>query len=129
VKKTALALATVAAVAIGTAAFVFAQDKMDHSKMDHSKMDSSGMDAPATKAFKSAMDKMHTDMMMTYSGNADADFIKGMMPHHQGAIDMAKIELQYGRDPEAKKLAEEIIKAQETEMAFMKGWLAKQKAK
>jgi uncharacterized protein (DUF305 family) len=128
VKKTALALATVAAVAIGTAAVVLAQDKMDHSKMDHSKMDTSGMDAPATKAFKSAMDKMHTDMMMTYSGNADADFIKGMMPHHQGAIDMAKIELQYGRDPEAKKLAEEIIKAQETEMAFMKGWLAKQKA-
>lgn len=124
-KKISLALATFAAVTIGTAAFVLAEDKMDHSKMDHSKMDMGDKDSPATKAFKMSMDKMHNDMMMTYSGDADVDFIKGMMPHHQGAIEMAKVELQYGKDPEAKKLAEDIIKAQETEIAFMKGWLAK----
>jgi uncharacterized protein (DUF305 family) len=49
-----------------------------------------------------------------------------MIPHHQGAIDMAKVVLKYGKDPEMKKLAEDIIKAQDTEIAFMKGWLAKQ---
>lgn len=124
-KKISLALATFAAVAIGTSVFVLAEDKMDHSKMDHSKMDMSGTDSPATKEFKSSMDIMHEKMMMTYSGDADVDFIKGMMPHHQGAIDMAKIELKYGKDAEVKKLAEDIIKAQETEITFMKGWLAK----
>ena len=124
-KNTSIALATLAAAAIGTAAFVYAEDKMDHSKMDPSKMDMGDKDSPATKEFKSSMDKMHNAMMMTYSSDADVDFIKGMMPHHQGAIEMAKVELQYGKDPEAKKLAEDIIKAQETEIAFMKGWLAK----
>lgn len=126
-KTTPIVIATLAAAAIGTAVLVVAQDKMDHSKMDHSKMDmgTSANDTPATKAFKAANDKMHGDMSMAFTGDADVDFIKGMMPHHQGAIDMAKIVLQYGKDPETKKLAEEIIKAQETEIAFMKGWLAK----
>ena len=124
-KTTSIVIATFAAAAIGTAAFVFAEDKMDHSKMDHSKMDMGSTDTPATKAFKTSMDKMHSDMMMTYTGDADVDFIKGMLPHHQGAVEMAKIVLQYGKDPEVKKLAEEVIKAQNTEINFMKGWMAK----
>ena len=68
---------------------------------------------------------MHENMMMDYSGDADVDFIRSMIPHHQGAVDMAKIVLQYGTDPEVKKLAEDIIAAQEAELSWMKAWLAK----
>jgi uncharacterized protein (DUF305 family) len=92
------------------------------------KHDMSGMamsaDNPATAGYKAAMDKMHTDMMgMAYTGDADADFVRGMIPHHQGAIDMAKVELEHGKDPDMRKLAEAVIKAQETEIKQMQDWL------
>jgi uncharacterized protein (DUF305 family) len=51
--------------------------------------------------------------------------IKGMMPHHAGAVDMAKIVLAFGKDPEVRKLAEAVIKAQESEIALMQDWLNK----
>ncbi len=85
------------------------------------------MKAPtnATEAFEAASARMHRDMTITFSGDPDVDFVRGMTPHHQGAIDMAKVVLQYGKDPELKKLAEDIVKSQEAEVAFMKAWLAK----
>ncbi len=90
-------------------------------------MNSMGADASeSSKAFAEVNNKMHKDMTMKFTGNPDVDFAQGMIPHHQGAIDMANVVLKYGKDPEMKKLAEEIIKAQDTEIAFMKGWLAKQ---
>lgn len=66
---------------------------------------------------------MHKDMAIEMTGDADADFVRSMIPHHQGAIDMAKIELQYGKDPNIRKLAEAVIKAQEAEIADMNAWL------
>jgi len=79
----------------------------------------------ATKGYEAANAKMHKDMAIKFSGNADADFARGMIPHHQGAIDMAKVVLAHGKDPEIRKLAEEIIKAQESEIAWMREWLKK----
>ena len=119
---TALALATL----VGPAA---AQTpKPDHSKMDHSKMAPATAvpgDTPSTTAYKAANDKMHSGMAIPFTGIADKDFVAGMIPHHQGAVEMARIVLQYGKDPALKKLARDIIKAQDKEIAFMKAWQAK----
>ena len=83
-----------------------------------------GAEGPSTDGYKAAMDKMHKDMMIEYTGNADIDFVRGMIPHHRGAIDMAKVELANGKDPEIRKLAEGVISAQEAEITKMQTWLA-----
>lgn len=88
-------------------------------------MQPKGDDSPSSIAFHGVNMKMHSAMDITYSGNADVDFVKGMIPHHAGAIDMAKIVLAFGKDPEVKKLAEDIIKAQESEITLMRNWLEK----
>ena len=80
---------------------------------------------PSSLAFHGINAKMHGAMDIAFTGNADVDFMKGMIPHHAGAVDMAKTVLAFGKDPEVRKLAEEIIKAQESEIALMQSWLKK----
>lgn len=85
---------------------------------------------PMTQEYMQAMDDMHKPMMDgVMSTDPDVAFVAGMIPHHQGAIDMAKIELKYGKDPEIRALAEQVIKAQEQEIEFMKKWLETHQAK
>lgn len=88
-----------------------------------------GAENPADKAFIGAMHDMMDGMHSTPpTGNTDADFVHMMLPHHQAAVDMAKAELQYGKDEGLKALARDIVTAQEKEIALMKAWEDKQKA-
>ena len=120
-KCTALAFG-IATVLLQTHLAVAQTPPMDHSKMA---MPMSADATASTKAYTEAMEKMHKNMPMAMTGDADTDFIRGMLPHHQGAVDMATVALQYGKDPKVKKLARDIIKSQNAEIAWMKTWLAK----
>ncbi|KAB0266533.1 DUF305 domain-containing protein [Microvirga brassicacearum] len=82
-------------------------------------------DTAATKAYRAANAKMHRAMDIPFSGDADADFVRGMIPHHQGAIDMAKVALQHGKDEQINKWAADIIREQEREISEMRDWLKK----
>jgi uncharacterized protein (DUF305 family) len=88
---------------------------------------------PSTAQFMQAMNvsMKHMDRDMAaapMSGDIDQDFAAMMIPHHQGAIDMAKAELSYGKDPVMRRLAQEIIVDQESEIDAMQLWLTKNSA-
>jgi uncharacterized protein (DUF305 family) len=85
-----------------------------------------GSGSPASQALTQSMQKMQQDMMdAPTTGNADQDFVAMMIPHHQGAIDMARVELQYGTDPMLRRLARSIVSAQQKEIREMKDWQGK----
>lgn len=67
-----------------------------------------------------ANDRMHAQMAVEWTGDVDVDFLQTMIPHHQGAVDMAKAVLAHGNDPKVKALAEAIVVAQEQEIAHMR---------
>lgn len=78
---------------------------------------------PHLAAFREASDRMHAAMDIEPSGNPDVDFVRGMIGHHAGAIEMARVVLEHGTDPEIRALAEQIVSAQEQEIERMREWL------
>jgi uncharacterized protein (DUF305 family) len=89
-----------------------------------------GSMSDAMAAYMAAMSKMDMPMMQAIqASDPDVAFVKGMIPHHQGAIDMANVELQYGTDPQLKSMAQMIIDAQQKEIADFQEWLAQHPAK
>jgi uncharacterized protein (DUF305 family) len=125
--KKLIPLAAAAVVMAGTitAAQTTSHDKHGSHGAPTSKSAKAAKAAPSTVAYRAANDKMHAGMDIAYTGDADVDFMRGMIPHHQGAIDMAKVVLQHGKDPAIRKLAQDIIAAQEREIGEMQAWLKK----
>lgn len=74
----------------------------------------------STRAFEHVNHHMHQAVAIDFTGDADTDFLRGMIPHHQGAVDRARVVLEHGKDPAIRELAEGIIEAREKEIATMK---------
>ncbi len=95
----------------------------DHSQHAVTKPAGTPELSEASKAFEEAMMKMHKDMTIPYTNDVDVDFVRGMIPHHQGAIDQANVFLKYTKDLRLRRLALGIIAAQRKEIRFMQRWL------
>ena len=116
-----------------------AQDIIDSQQLEIdilNKWLASHPDAPKPKphteamqeAYAKGMNTMHSDMMLGIAEPvADMAFARGMLPHHIGAVDMAKVQLQYGTDEEMRKLAQDIIDAQQPEIELIQNWIAANK--
>jgi len=79
---------------------------------------------PASRAYMQSMEKMNKAMMsQPMTGDADHDFASMMRSHHQAAVDMAKVEIQYGKDPAMKKMAEKVVADQSKEIKQLDTWL------
>ena len=110
--RTLPALAGSALLAILATTGAHAQSNGGHgSHAGHSASPTPGA-SDSTKAFEAVNAKMHADMTIKFTGNADVDFVRGMIPHHQGAIDMAEVVLKHGKAAEVRQLARTIIREQ-----------------
>lgn len=121
-RKEALRLLALAARAAEGAPAAFAHE--GHSGHAAGGMTAAPDASPSTAAYEAAAARMHGAMAIDYTGDADVDFVRGMIAHNHGAIDMAKVVLEYGEDPGIRGLAQGIVAAQEQEIAEMEAWLA-----
>ena len=128
-----LAIGVLAAVAVATAVLVFALPtggehrtaSSHHDHGPHSSRTSGGGGAPTFHSdMAQANARMHEAMKIALGGDIDRDFIAMMIPHHQGAIDMALVLLKYGHDERLKRLAQSIIVEQGQDIAYMRTLLA-----
>ncbi|GAB2586066.1 hypothetical protein GCM10026986_11780 [Nitrincola alkalisediminis] len=122
-------------VASGAAFYAFAGNHQSaghqghqghHNKHEqHSSNSAAHAEIPASvAAYQAINDQMHSAMSIEFTGDADVDFVRGMIPHHEGAVEMAKVVLEHGSDSEIRALAEAVIEAQVEEIEMMRRWLA-----
>jgi uncharacterized protein (DUF305 family) len=122
-----------AGLLLATAAFPAAaqQDQHEHSGQQQEQQQEAqhgsgaGMMGMHGAAMQTAMQRMQQSMSGGMSGDPDIDFARMMIPHHQGAIDMARVQLETGKDPQLRQMAQKIVEDQEREIATLKEWLAK----
>jgi uncharacterized protein (DUF305 family) len=108
-------------MALATGCLAFAHDAShEHASTT---LQSTGLPSANEAAYlaenDAAMKKMMTDMDIKPTGDVDADFVAAMVPHHQGAVDMARAELRYGRNEQLRRMAQEIIVEQMQQIAAM----------
>ena len=116
--KKLMTFITLSAIAISNYAQANEQPHQAHMNMPMS------TDSAMQQELMQGMDQMHQDMMAAAQyKDPDVAFAAGMLPHHIGAVKMAEVELKYGKDPEMRKLAEDIINAQQAEIEQMQKWL------
>jgi len=111
IRKRVVSLAT--AVSVTATSFALAQDPTSTREVR-------SKENPFLTENASAMKKMMADMMIKPSGDVDRDFVAMMVPHHQGAVDMAKAELEYGHNEQLRQLAREIVANQQREITVMR---------
>jgi Domain of unknown function (DUF305) len=118
----AIAFGAIAVAALPTAYLAKPQSLGDYIAAICAKtfQPASAAEAPYLADNVSAMTKMMINMGITPSGNVDTDFVAMMVPHHQGAIEMAEAELRYGRNEQLRRLSQEIIVTQQQEIAAMR---------
>ena len=116
--KKLMTFITLSAIAISNYAQANEQPHQAHMNMSMS------TDSAMQQELMQGMDQMNQDMMAAAQyKDPDVAFAAGMLPHHIGAVKMAEVELKYGKDPEMRKLAENIINAQQAEIEQMQKWL------
>ena len=116
--KKLMTFITLSAIAISNYAQANEQPHQAHMNMSMS------TDSAMQQELMQGMDQMNQDMMAAAQyKDPDVAFAAGMLPHHIGAVKMAEVELKYGKDPEMRKLAEDIINAQQAEIEQMQKWL------
>ena len=116
--KKLMTFITLSAIAISNYAQANEQPHQAHMNMPMS------TGSAMQKELMQGMDQMNQDMMAAAQyKDPDVAFAAGMLPHHIGAVKMAEVELKYGKDPEMRKLAEDIINAQQAEIEQMQKWL------
>ena len=116
--KKLMTFITLSAVAISNYAQANEQPHQAHMNMSMS------TDSAMQQELMQGMNQMNQDMMAAAQyKDPDVAFAAGMLPHHIGAVKMAEVELKYGKDPEMRKLAEDIINAQQAEIEQMQKWL------
>ena len=115
VRRRLISLATSASFM--ATSFALAQDPKSHS---HSRAESDAIEQQFLFANDLAISNMNREMLAKPTGDVDHDFVDMMVPHHQGAIDMARAELKYGHNSELRQLAQKILESQEQEIATMR---------
>jgi Domain of unknown function (DUF305) len=124
-RRTAFPLAVAMLLVLAGALLVVPRSGITQAH-DHS-VRRSEADDPQWSGLVGSMLKMHDDMSaIEWTGNADVDFVRLMLPHHQAAVDMARVQLLYGKNPQMRRLAQEIIADQQLEIQLMQLWLTQQ---
>ena len=125
VRKRVIAMATTASVAASSLALAKDPTTTHHlreARSIHYVADSSdhAEEQPFLSENNAAMKKMMADMMIKPNGDVDREFVEMMVPHHQGAVDMAHAELKYGHNEQLRRLAQQIVATQQREIAVMR---------